>query len=229
MPTSQMHSSARLLVLPLSGSVAYAYASTQTPMDLQCTSSIERRLVRASEFLLPKYVAPRETQGREMLMYGNMHLPSTCIDAVFATRLSPTSQILVTALSTAPSYPIQNIFRWFGIKHKPPALPGAAFGPPGTTGLQVLLQKIYPSTTMEYSYSLDDALWGIRALRTLSWPNDKNGTLSVGAELFFSPAAKSAGRAYTLTSFRGCTLLDALRPLQCASIGTFAGRRYCCS
>lgn len=206
MPTSQMHSSARLLVLPLSGSVAYAYASTQTPMDLQCTSSIERRLVRASEFLFPKHIAPRETQEREMLMYGNMHLQSTCLDAVFATRISPSSQILVTALSTAPSFPIKNIGRWFGIRSQP--TPGPGFGPPGTTGLQVTLQKIYPRTSMEYSYSLDDALWGVRGLRTLSWPSGNDHTVSVGAEIFFSPVAKSAGRTYTLTSIGRCTLFD---------------------
>ena len=194
MPTTQMRSSARLLALPLSGSLAYAYASTKTPMDLQCTSSIERRLVRAAEFLAPRQVTQHEPGKREMLMYGKMYLPSTCIDAVFAQRLSPTHQLLVTALSTAPTYPIRNISRWFGIKQRaPPPLPGGAFGPPGTTGLQVTLQNISPRTFMEYSYSLDDALWGIRALRKLSWPYVDEHRLSVGAELFFSAAVKSAG------------------------------------
>ncbi|WFD33194.1 Mitochondrial distribution and morphology protein 10 [Malassezia cuniculi] len=163
-------------------------------MDFHCTSSMERRLVRATEFLLPTKIVPRASIGREMLMYGNIHLPSTCMDAVFAMRLSPTHQLLVTALSTAPNYPIRNIGRWFGIKRKDSAaLPSPAFGLPGTTGLQVLLKHISPHTFMEYSYSLDDALWGIRGLRTLSWPHSDQRTLSIGAELYFSAAAKSAG------------------------------------
>ena len=47
----------------------------------------------------------------------------------------------------------------------------------------------------EYTYSLDDALWGTRILRHICSVAD-GATLSAGGELFFSIAEKSGGSTY---------------------------------
>ena len=187
-PAPQVFSSMRALTVPLSGSIQYAYAHTHTPMDIACTRSVERRMTRAAEFLQPELWQPAK-QNRvagDMLLYGGFHVPTSCVEGVFAMRLAPAWQLLVTALSTPPMYPVAGLMRRLNM----PA-PGTGVllpRPPGSTDLQLTLQHSTGRSCSEYSYSVDDALWGLRVLGARP-----DGRLSFGAELFFSATEKSAG------------------------------------
>lgn len=104
----------------------------------------------------------------DYLLYGCMHVPESRLDALYTTRLSPTWQLLLTAVSLpriAPSAPA-------GDKAADPS--GAPTGAtssggvgvpvPGATNLQITMQNDTGRWCTEYSYSADDALWGFRVL-----------------------------------------------------------------
>lgn len=193
-----------IMTVPLSGTLAYSHSNTHAPFDLDCVRDPLRRMTRAALFLEPDaYVPPRPfdaNRPREMLMYGGMHFPSTCVEALCVLRLSEHWQLMTTAYSRAPRYPLVPLGRLFGLI--PPKRPGQvhtppnmSIGPPGTTNLLLTLQHQLPRTTAEYTYSLDDALWGARVLHQVH-EFARGGTLSAGFELFISVAEKSGGGTY---------------------------------
>ncbi|WFD31582.1 Mitochondrial distribution and morphology protein 10 [Malassezia sp. CBS 17886] len=213
--TPTLYSGARLLALPLSMSLGFTYVETRAAMDPLCVRAATHRMVRAADFLEPDRLggadagrardrsdspseSARRPTPRDTLLYGSFHVPTSCVDAVAVSRLGASWQVLGTALSRAPTFPLVPLRRWFGL-----AAPGAAaesaaaagVGPPGTTNLHLALQRLGAHTLTEYSYSVDDALWGFRFLRTFPSfrPHAVCGTLSAGAELFVSVAEKSAG------------------------------------
>lgn len=131
---------------------------------------------------------------RDMLLLGHLHVPTTYVDGVFVARLSPHWQLQATALSRAPRFPLQGIGRRLGLVSWKERGETSSLLERGTTNLQLALQRQSPTTTTEYTYSVDDALWGLCALHTITPPPElANGTLSAGAELFVSVAEKSAG------------------------------------
>ena len=106
---------------------------------------------------------------------------------------APHWQLLMTALSNAPRYPLMPLARRLGLI-APGAPPLPTLVAPGATNLQLTLQMQTERTMAEYSYSVDDALWGMRVLRTLTAPTMlQPGTLSAGGEVFVSVAEMSAG------------------------------------
>lgn len=158
-------------------------------------------MTRAAPFLEPSVHFPQRKHQpnatREMLLYGSMHAPSSCVEALCVFRLSEHWQVMATALSNAPRFPIVPLGRWLGII--PPNRSGSEsastkgpIGPPGVTNLLLTLQHQSSRTMTEYTYSLDDALWGARILRHICSVAD-GATLSAGGELFFSIAEKSGG------------------------------------
>lgn len=205
--TPTMVSSARLLTVPLSGAVGYTYVAAHMPFDTACVQRSARRMTYGAQFLTPDTpfafdgvpLAAPGRDARDMLLYGCFHVPSTYAEGVAAMRIAPHWQLLATALSRAPRYPLLPLAKRLGLV-APGPVPDTAqgeVGPPGTTNLQLALQMQTDKTTAEYSYSIDDALWGLRVLRTLTPPASLgDGTLSAGAEAFFSAAEKSAGRTY---------------------------------
>lgn len=200
-------STARLLTVPLSGALGYTHTALQGPFDGSCVRRADRRMTWAAQFLTPDHrpglCEPRiawdpdagllRPSPREVLLYGCFHVPSTYVEAMVLTRLAPHWQFFVTALSNAPRYPLVPIGRRLGLlTANAPSTPSVV--PPGATNLQLALQMQTDRTTAEYSYSVDDALWGVRLLRKLTPPASlADGTLSAGGEVFFSALEKSAG------------------------------------
>lgn len=203
-------SSARLLLVPLSGALGYAHVATPAPFDTQCIRRAETRLSCASPFLTPDHppgllpcqgatahglwdALRRRAPPRDVLLYGCFHVPTTYVEGVVAMRLAPHWQLLMTALSNAPRYPLMPLARRLGLI-APGAPPLPTLVAPGATNLQLTLQMQTERTMAEYSYSVDDALWGMRVLRTLTAPTMlQPGTLSAGGEVFVSVAEMSAG------------------------------------
>ena len=185
-PTPAFFTSYRLAALPtLRGGIGYIYSSTDTPLDFGRSSKdvrfkdlVERfRIVQAPtrpEGKEQVWLAGERVDTRDYLIYACMHVPSSRLDALYTTRLSPTWQFILTAVSTPPRYPLsalQNSVSLAGDKSldasqtqpaAPPITPGA--GPPGSTNLQLTLQRDTGRWFTEYSYSADDALWGFRVL-----------------------------------------------------------------
>ncbi|EPQ28242.1 uncharacterized protein PFL1_04069 [Pseudozyma flocculosa PF-1] len=121
-PASSFFTSYRLAALPnLRGGVGYIYSSTDTPLDIGSSSRdvnfkqiVERfRITEAPRRPQPKeptwLAGERIDQRRDYLVYGCMHLPSSRLDALYTLRISPTWQLLVTAVSTPPKYPLDAI------------------------------------------------------------------------------------------------------------------------
>ena len=173
--------------------------SSRAPVHLACVHDPLKRLTRAGTFLepdTPPTLPPVPTQAlRDELLYGCIHAPMGYMEGLWVTRLSPRWQLMATALSRAPRYPLDPLGRWLGLL--PPrgsnvTDPDYAIDPPGTTHLLLTLQRQSATRMSEYSYSLDEALWGARFLQHVHQLRD-GSTLRAGAEAFFSIAEKSAG------------------------------------
>lgn len=197
--TPSLLACARAHTAPLSGSLGYAHVSSPTPVKLACVHDPLKRMTRAGTFLEPEAPLAAPTASarshRDELLYGSIHAPSGCMEGLWVTRLSPHWQLMATALSRAPRYPLEPLGRWLGLR--PPrsaSLPDSdhAMGPPGTTHLLLTLQRQCATRMSEYSYSLDDALWGARFLQHVRQLRD-GSVVRAGAEAFFSIAEKSAG------------------------------------
>lgn len=220
-----------------------------------------------------------EEEGGEYLIYGCMHVPSARLDALFTRRLTPTTQLIVTAVSTPPKYPlsaIQNAASYAssttaaktsslaGSTEKldastqlssstpnlsSPAGPASDLGPPGSTNLQLTLQRDTGKWFTEYSYSVDDALWGFRVLHNFGYSSSHadpipatevaaqqkamgtmtaedtdaggglRGRFSAGAEVFVSTVEKSAGLS---TGIRFSTLPDSPPIIHPSSSSSFS-------
>ncbi|SPO22262.1 related to Mitochondrial distribution and morphology protein 10 [Ustilago trichophora] len=158
-------------------------------------------------------------QGGEYLVYGCMHVPSARLDALWTKRISPTWQLIVTAVSTPPKYPLNalhsaalatqsaysgataaggkgaglagsvdrldssthtlssssaNLSSSTSTQQSTASTAPASYGlgPPGSTNLQLTLQRDTGRWFTEYSYSVDDALWGFRVLHNFGTPAD---------------------------------------------------------
>lgn len=280
-PTPPFFTSYRLGALPnLRAGIGYIYASTNNPIDfgrssadVQLKSIIERfRIVEATrrperrrgkEYWLGGERFYDELKGEEggageYLVYGCLHVPSARLDALWTKRLSPTTQLIVTAVSTPPKYPINALQSAalatqssFSSTAKGAGLaesgtlsssnpnisntaPTPTYGsePPGSTNLQLTLQRDTGRWFTEYSYSVDDALWGFRVLHNFGPSSSTSSTVdtsppkpridttpyadadaggglrgrfSAGAEVFISAVEKSAGLS---TGIRFSTLPD---------------------
>ena len=200
-PEAAFTAHTRILTVPLSGTIAYSNARTNSPFNFKCVCDPLQRMTRAALFIEPDAGVPHSVfdpnKSREMLVYGGVHIPSACVEALCALRLSDDWQLLTTAFSRAPRYPMVPLGRLLGLI--PPKRSGQVYpppdmsvGPPGATNLLFTLQHQTPKTTAEYLYSLDDALWGARVLRQVH-EFSRGGSLYSGAEIFFSAAEKSGG------------------------------------
>ncbi|GAK64877.1 mitochondrial distribution and morphology protein 10 [Moesziomyces antarcticus] len=219
-PTPPFFTTYRLGALPnLRAGIGYIYASTHAPInfgksskDVKLKEVIERfRIVEAPRKLPPqtdqeyywlageRHPEPStRPDGSEYLVYGCMHVPSARLDALWTKRLSPTWQLILTAVSTPPKYPI-NALHSAALATQSAYASGAKagmaggvdrldasgtlsastvssstttqqpaaaseLGPAGSTNLQLTLQRDTGRWFTEYSYSVDDALWGFRVL-----------------------------------------------------------------
>ncbi|KAK7061549.1 mitochondrial distribution and morphology protein 10 [Favolaschia claudopus] len=217
----------------LNGSVGYIFTScdldVKTSGDVRFKDMIERFRVydqpRRPEGKEEEWLAGERVDKRDYLLYGRFYLPTGRLDALYSTRISPTLQALVAAISHPPS----NV----------PADMGIRGG--NASNLIFNLQHDVGKWCTEYTYSADDSMWGVRVLHNFgklgepidaSEDTDKSpvaaggaglkrvdeeeaivgglkGRFSAGAELYFSAKERSAGVS---TGFRFTTLPDATPP-----------------
>ena len=143
----------------------------------------------------------------EYLMYGRLYLPTGRLDALYSTRLSPTVQAIVAAISEPPSSQSEFHRNRTG----------------GTSNIMFNIQHDVGKWCTEYTYSAEDGMCGIKLLHNFGKlggsldtseesdvssrqpPGVKRvdeeepiegglkGRVSLGAELYFSAKEKSAG------------------------------------
>ncbi|KAG6833764.1 Mitochondrial distribution and morphology protein 10 [Tephrocybe sp. NHM501043] len=208
----------------LNGSVGYIFTSCDLDVkgsgNVQFKSMIERFKVydqpRRPEGKEEEWLAGERVDTRDYLLYGRFYLPSGRLDALYSTRLTPTVQALVAAVShpssTGRNGDVSNIM--FNLQHD------------------------VGKWCTEYSYSADDGMWGLRVLHNFGRlglpvdPTDEGATsgsrvglkrvdeedavegglkgrVSAGAEVYISAKEKSAGGSIGL---RFSTLPDATPP-----------------
>lgn len=141
---------------------------------------------------------------QDYLLYGRFYLPTGRLDALYSTRLSPTLQAVVAAISEPPST-VHSDTRG---KH------GDA------SNVMLSLQHDVGKWCTEYTWSAEDSMWGVKFLHNFgrlglppvdivdesrSLPGIKRvdeeepvegglkGRLSAGAEFYFSAKERSAG------------------------------------
>ena len=81
-------------------------------------------------------------------MYGRFYLPTGRLDAVYSTRLSPTVQAMVAAISDPPSS----------------ARADVRSRTTNVSNVMLSLQHDIGKWCTEYSYSAEDGMWGMRLL-----------------------------------------------------------------
>lgn len=139
----------------------------------------------------------------DYLLYGRFYLPTRRLDALYSTRLTPTLQAVVAAISELPTTSYPDIRQ------------------PTTAASNVMfhLQHDVGKWCTEYTYSAEDSMWGLKFLHNfgrfgssgdVDTPSKRaglkrvdeeepvegglKGRLSAGAELYFSAKERSAGR-----------------------------------
>jgi distribution and morphology protein 10 len=150
----------------------------------------------------------------EYLLYGRLYIPNGRLDALYATRLSPTLQALVAAISSPQSRQRQYLSSTAQITEQQPDLNNINFSMQHDTG----------KWCTEYSWNGDDGMMGVRLLHNfgkheigINRPssdeqiNDKRmkrideeesmegglkGRISAGSELYFSMREKSGGSMF---------------------------------
>ena len=246
-PTPPFFTTYRLGALPnLHAGIGYIYASTRTPIDfgrsskdVRLKSIIERfRIVEATRKQTERQYywlggqrfeeATGQEEGKEYLVYGCMHVPGSRLDALWTKRLSSTWQLIVTAVSTPPKYPLNALqsaalattlpskggaagggldtSQTWSAPPAPPASTATAahdaygLGPPGSTNLQLTLQRDTGRWFTEYSYSVDDALWGFRVLHNFG--TDSPSSTGADASESSLPTSARIGTSAIPTSTR---------------------------
>ena len=174
-------------------------------------------MVSRREGRCPRYVAMRvfllgfcnvDLQIPEYLLYGRFYLPTGRLDALYSTRLSPTVQALVAAISDPRS-------KLAGDRRS---------RSDNSSNVMLSLQHDIGKWCTEYTWSADDSMWGVRVLHNFGKqkvvadaPIDETaqmsgsptrvrrvdeeeaiggglkGRFSAGAEFYFSAKEKSAG------------------------------------
>lgn len=150
------------------GSNVFEYSKSILKRKLDSTQRLHSELLShflislSLSSLLPHIVFP------DYLLYGCMHVPTSRLDALFTTRLSPTWQFFATAISLAPkTFPSSSSTS--ELNHSTSS--GLIAGP---TNLQMTLQRDTGKWCTEYSYSADDSLWGFRFLHNFGSGGKEN-------------------------------------------------------
>lgn len=108
----------------------------------------------------------------DYLLYGCIHAPSSRLDVLYTTRISPAWNFILTACSFPPRPPPVAVAFPPATANASPAVNAdapASYQPqgptsPGATNLQLILQNDTGKWFNEFSYSADDALWGFRTM-----------------------------------------------------------------
>ncbi|KAL8683876.1 MAG: hypothetical protein Q9186_000219 [Xanthomendoza sp. 1 TL-2023] len=135
----------------LSGSLSYLYTSLPLPLLPSATSSLPLPSFTPTSYrhLLPLrppdppwwweiWQAGRRIDTRDALLYGRLYLPKSTLEALYLRRLSPTTQVKISAVSDS-------------------RLPNGG-------SILALLAQDRGKWSAEYMYSTDSALLGVRGL-----------------------------------------------------------------
>ncbi|KAN0097712.1 Protein of unknown function (DUF3722) domain containing protein [Tylopilus felleus] len=208
----------------LNGSLGYIFTSCE--LDIKNSGHVRfkdmiERFKLCSQPRRPEgkeeWLAGQRVDSRDYLLYGRLYLPSGRLDALYTTRLSPTLQALVAAISDPRSSLIGE---------------GRARGE-NVSNIMFSLQHDIGKWCTEYTWSAEDGMWGVRMLHNFGRlansaepsedsnpsvnPRPKRvdeedatggglkGRVSVGAEFYVSAKEKSAGVS---TGIRFTTVSD---------------------
>ncbi|KAK7470858.1 Mitochondrial distribution and morphology protein 10 [Stygiomarasmius scandens] len=214
----------------LNGSVGYVFTSCE--LDVQNSASVRLKDIteRFKVFDQPRrpegkgeeWLAGERVDTRDYLLYGRLYIPTGRLDALYSTRLSPTLQAVVAAISDPP----MNARPELGARSN-------------VSNLMVSLQHDVGKWCTEYTWSAEDGMWGVKFLHnfgkvgggpaTIVESSDSpttssrvkrideedpvegglRGRLSAGAEFYISAKEKSAGVS---TGIRFSTMPDATPP-----------------
>ena len=147
----------------------------------------------------------------DYLLYGRIYVPTGRLEAIYSTRLSPTVQAQIAAISD-PRYPLHSTEKYRS----------------GVSPSNVLmkLQHATGRWCTDYTWSVEDQMWGIQCMHNFGklgashdLPDDASkspskpkrideedamegglkGRISAGAEFYLSTKKKSAGGAFLLS------------------------------
>ncbi|OCH84173.1 mitochondrial distribution and morphology protein 10 [Obba rivulosa] len=235
-PNALFKTTYSLNALPsLNGSVGYIFTSCELDVksskDVRFKDMIERFRVydepRRPEGKEEEWLAGERVDKRDYLLYGRLYIPTGRLDALYSTRLSPTLQAMVAAISDPRSSLSAERSRTVGAP---------------SSNIMLSLQHDTGKWCTEYTWSAEDGMWGVRCLHNFGkiggsadsaddaekvsvFPGMRSkpkrvdeedamegglkGRISAGAEFYFSAKEKSAGVS---TGIRFTTLPDATPP-----------------
>lgn len=217
----------------LHGSIGYIFTSceldVQSSRNVQLKDMVERFKVysqpRQPEGKPEEWLAGERVDARDYLLYGRLYIPTGRVDALYSTRLSPSVQALVAAISD----PRSNSFSAERMRNV--SIP--------TSNIMLSLQHDTGRTCTEYTWSAEDGMFGVRLLHNFgklalspeeaakaqqavsigsrrkrvdeeeAMEGGLKGRISAGAEVYFSARERSAGVS---TGIRFTTLPDATPP-----------------
>ncbi|PCH41257.1 mitochondrial distribution and morphology protein 10 [Wolfiporia cocos MD-104 SS10] len=220
----------------LNGSVGYIFTSCDLDVkgsgDVRFKDMIDRFKVydqpRRPEGKEEEWLAGERVDTRDYLLYGRVYVPTGRLDALYSTRLSPTVQAMVAAISDPRSSLAAEPVRG---------------GNAPSSNIMFSLQHDTGKWCTEYTWSAEDGMWGVRCLHNFgkvgnpsetaeetekaaaSQPKSRSevkrideedamegglkGRISAGAEFYISAKEKSAGVS---AGIRFTTLPDATPP-----------------
>ncbi|GJE84397.1 mitochondrial distribution and morphology protein 10 [Phanerochaete sordida] len=229
-PNPLFKTSYSMSALPsLHGSIGYIFTSCDLDIkssgNVRVKDMIDRFRVydqpRRPEGKEEEWLAGERVDTRDYLMYGRIYVPTGRLEAIYTTRLGPTLQALVAAISD-PRYSLQSSERYRS---------GAS-----PSNVLVKLQHSTGRWCTEYSWSAEDQMWGVQCMHNFGKlgtsashdaPDDASkekpkrvdeedamegglkGRISAGAEFYLSTKEKSAGVS---AGIRFTTLPDATPP-----------------
>ncbi|CCM04810.1 uncharacterized protein FIBRA_07003 [Fibroporia radiculosa] len=220
-PNSLFKTTYSMNALPsLNGSVGYIF--TSCPLDVKGSGNVRFKDMtdhfkvydqpRRPEGKEEEWLAGERVDTRDYLLYGRVYIPTGRLDALYSTRLSPTFQAMVAAISDPRSSLSAEPIR-------------GANAP--SSNIMFSLQHDTGKWCTEYTWSAEDGMWGVRCLHNFGKVEGSNdtaddgekstsasaridsklkrideedamegglkGRVSAGAEFYFSAKEKSAG------------------------------------
>ncbi|KAL8843213.1 MAG: hypothetical protein Q9176_002166 [Flavoplaca citrina] len=192
----------------LTGSLSYLYTSLPLPSLPTATRSLSLPAFTPTSYrqLLPLrppdppwwweiWHAGRRIDTRDALLYGRLYLPNSTLEALYLRRLSPTSQVKVSAVSDS-------------------RLPNGG-------SMLALLAQDKGKWSAEYMYSTDSALLGVRGLYNFGPdPRDaEEGLVSLAVEELASSSSSSDALASLAENVKTTATKNSIEPVSRFSAG----------
>lgn len=162
----------------LNGSVGYIFTSCdlniKNSYDVRVKDMVDRFKVydqpRRPEGKEEEWLAGERVDTRDYLLYGRLYIPTGRLDALYSTRISPTVQAMVAAISDPRS-----------------SLSSERIKSHTELGSNIMfhLQHDTGKWCTEYTWSAEDGMWGIRTLHNF-------GKLYVPVEISSSSSEESS-------------------------------------